>query len=222
MSVSYRTVLITDPCYVNNTDNYQDYIAPTIKHDDINTDTTILKNYIPLKITKALYDSLSKALLVPSALCDEEFYLFGHHENSDNAEITDVGVNGDLDKYIHVGTHHSDSGMTCVIDEDPFKLLNMNNQNDSTTTAHDNTDKSSTICEEVDWQDFVLSTLSDESTQPVDRDSFPLYLWYGRIPNGGSAIQVHVRYDDDGVVEGILLKADIDHDEDEGIQSDGE
>lgn len=214
MSVAYKTVLVTDPCYVNNADNYQDYITLPIRHNDANTVT--LKNYIPLRITDTLYNRLNKALLAPSAISDEDFYLFDHHEREDNVETISDDISSSLDKYTHIGTHHSDSGMTCIIDEDPFHLLHVNNQTNNAATIDNNIDRtSSPVYEEVDWQDFVLSTLSDELTQPVDRDSFPLYLWYGRIPNGGSAIQVHVKYDEDGVVDGMLFKADIDHDNEE-------
>lgn len=222
MSVAYKTVLVTDPCYVNNADNYQEYMTPPIRHHDTSTSTAPLKNYIPLRITDALYNRLNKASLVPSAISDEDFYLFDHHEREDSVEAISVDISSSLNKYTHVGTHHSDSGMTCIIDEDPFHLCRASNQNENVPGTDSVVDRTSPVHDEVDWQDFVLSTLSDELTQSVDRDSFPLYLWYGRIPNGGSAIQVHVKYDDDGVVDGVLLKADIDHDDEEDVGSEEE
>lgn len=213
MSTSYRTILITDPCYVNSIDNYQEYIAPTIKHKDIDKNNTVLRNYIPLKITKVLYNSLNKALLVPSATSDEEFYLFSHSNGDKSVEAISVDASNSIEKYVHVGTHHSDSEMTCIIDKNPFNLPCAQEGNDA-KEVDGGMDEPLQAYEEVDWQDFALTTLTEEATQAPDRNSFPLYLWYGRIPNGGSAIQVHVKYNDDGVVDGIMLKADIDHDDD--------
>lgn len=203
-SMSMQTIIITDPCYVNTAEKYSEYIGRP-------SHSSPFQNYIKLRVGFSLYTRLTTDFFVePSRTGDETFYRFGPRQAS----------------YELVGTHHSDSGMSCIINDDAFKIdhtgVSLNSSSDDNLKSIDKEDEG-----EVDWSDFVLSTLSDDNGA-IDRESFPLYRWYARIPDGGSAMQVHVHYADNctlsleggakdkWVVDGMLFKSAIDRDDDHG------
>ena len=96
-------------------------------------------------------------------------------------------VKDSLKDYEYVGWHGSDSGMTCITPEDVF-------ENEETVSA-------------VDFTEFSLATLQDPDMES-DPDEFPLYRWFGRIPEGASSVRVYAcDKDSNGNFNGLLLRS---------------
>lgn len=71
---------------------------------------------------------------------------------------------------MYLGAHGSDSGLTCIIPEDPF------------------TDGSDV--QPVDWTEFVLSTLDTREGDQDALEEYQLYKFFGKIPDEGSVAAV--------------------------------
>lgn len=76
----------------------------------------------------------------------------------------------DLASLVYLGAHGSDSGLTALVPEDPF---------------------ADPAAEPVDWPEFVLSTLDVAEGGADELDDYPLYKFFGRIPDEASEAAVY-------------------------------
>lgn len=132
--------------------------------------------FVRVKVSQSLFDQIGslKSHLTPSRESDESFYQFGTAKDT-------------LKDYEYLGWHGSDSGMTCIVQEDPFK-------DEETVQA-------------VDSTEFSLATIQDPEMES-NQEEFPLYKWFGRIPEGASSVRVYVcEKDSDGNFNGLLLRS---------------
>jgi hypothetical protein len=155
--------------YVRNPSEYQLSIE-----DHVGDLQTRLSVRVP--VTQRLFDQIGSlsSHKVASRESDEFYFQFGRARE----RLTD---------YTYVGWHGSDSGLTCVVREDPFR-------DDEGATP-------------VDTTEFVLSTLQDPETES-NPEEFPLYLWYAPIPEAASSARVYAcDPDEDGNFEGLLIRS---------------
>ena len=89
-----------------------------------------------------------------------------------------------------IGQHASDSGLTCITEDPPYKY------------AEDEEGG-------FDWTDFVMTTLSSPEVTN-DEEAFPVLKWFSRIPLAGSSVAVYgyspTRTKDGTVYEGFMIK----------------
>lgn len=115
---------------------------------------------------------------MPSRESDESFYQFGVIKDS-------------LKDYEYLGWHGSDSGLTCIIQEDPFV--------DEETVPS------------VDSTEFSLATLQDPEMES-NPEEFPLYRWFGRIPEAASSVRVYAcDPNENGEYSGLLIRSGEDN-----------
>jgi hypothetical protein len=134
---------------------------------------------VSVAVTDSLWNSIKKPdnHEVASFRTNESFFSFGETSAFENYKL--------------LGTHMSDSGMTCIAAEHCYSLLDQEDED----------------CLQVDWDDFVLSTLSDPDMQSAPED-FPLYMFFSRIPEEDSAISVYgFRRESSEKVSGLILRA---------------
>ena len=160
---------MTDPVYVRDPSEYQ----VNIKDRENDTESRL---FVRVNVSQKLFDQIGslKSHLEPSRESDESFYQFGT-------------VKGTLMDYEYVGWHGSDSGMTCIVQEDPFK--------DEETV------------QSVDSTEFSLATIQDPEMES-NQEEFPLYKWFGRIPEWSSSVRVYACEKDlEGNFNGLLLRS---------------
>ena len=136
--------------------------------------------FVRVKISEDLFNKIGamKSHLVPSRESDESFYQFGVIRDS-------------LKEYEYAGWHGSDSGMTCIVEEDPFSE-----------------DKD---IPSVDFTEFSLETLQDPEMES-NPDEFPLYKWFGRVPEAASSVRVYAcDLNENGEYNGLLLRSGEDN-----------
>lgn len=162
-------VIVTDPVYVRNVSEYQINIEDKL-HDAQS------RLFVKLPISDSLFSqigSLKSHLKASSEFSEESFYKFGSGNDSIKA-------------YDYIGWHGSDSGMTCIVEDDPFSNENVS---------------------EVDSTEFTLSSLQDPESES-NCEEFPLYKWYGRIPQAASSIRVYAcDLDTEGNYNGLIIRA---------------
>lgn len=173
---------MTDPVYVRNPLEYQLNVED--KLDDSQS-----RLFVRLPISDQLFSQIGNQkthLTGSSESSEESFYRFGTWKES-------------MKEYEYVGWHGSDSGMTCIVEEDPFACEDVS---------------------EVDSTEFALSTLQDPEAES-NLEEFPLYKWYARIPQAASSIRVYARdRDAQGNFNGLILRAGEDElidNENEGV-----
>lgn len=114
--------------------------------------------------------------MVPSIESDESFYKFGVHRDA-------------LNDYEYIGWHGSDSGMTCIVQEDPFM------------------DEDKETVSSVDSTEFSLATIQDPEMES-NLEEFPLYKWFGRIPEAASSVRVYAcDPNSEGEYNGLLIRS---------------
>lgn len=136
--------------------------------------------FVRLNVSDTLFNQIGsiRSHLVPSRETDESFYQFGSVKDS-------------LKDYEYVGWHGSDSGMTCIVQEDPFA--------DEETVPP------------VDSTEFTLTTIQDPEMES-NPEEFPLYKWFGRIPEGASSVRVYgCEKDSDGNFNGLIISSGEDN-----------
>lgn len=164
---------MTDPAYVRNPSEYQ----VNIKDRENDTESRLS---VRVQVSESLFNQIGslKSHLVPSHEYDESFYQFGLAKDS-------------LKDYKFLGWHGSDSGMTCIVLEDPFI--------DEETI------------QPVDSTEFTLATIQD-SEMECNQEEFPLYKWFGRIPEGASSVRVYgCERDYEGSFNGLLIRSGEDN-----------
>ncbi|EPZ33193.1 hypothetical protein ROZALSC1DRAFT_27320 [Rozella allomycis CSF55] len=117
---------------------------------------------------------------------------FEVQEVSSNEIMYSFGPPRPFEDYELLGIHFSDSGMTCIIDDDP-KYTEEN---------------------EIDWEEFALTSLTESSLQYDDED-FPLLKWFGKVPEEDSKLAVKYNitmeqvfgWKENDVVKGMILKS---------------
>ena len=167
-------ILVTDPVYVRDASEYQVNVR-----DRENDQQSRLS--VKLNITESLFDHIGsiKSHSVASRESDESFYQFG-------------AVRESLKEYEYVGWHVSDSGMTCIVKEDPFE-------------------EGEELVSPVDVTEFSLATLEDPEMES-NSEEFPLYKWFGRIPEAASSVRIYgCDRDEAGKFNGLLLRSGEDN-----------
>ena len=153
-------VIITDPSYIKTASNYEENITIDQRAGPENKSPS---NYVKVPISRILFDSLHghmKTHLLPGPGTDEMMII--------------LGENYPFKKYEYLGSHTSDSGLTCIIRLDAY------------TSEMDNSIEQADL--EVDWLELV--TLSLEGS-PIDLEDFPLLKFCAGIPDGESAVAVY-------------------------------
>lgn len=170
-------ILITDPSYIKSRSDYDENILPDTCGDGTHRSPS---SYIKLAIPRRLYDSLRQARrpLLPSAETDEMLFVFGEQHP--------------LESYQYLGSHHTDSGLTCIVKDDLYA----------------NEDE-----EELDWLEVVTRTMDSPNGGPMDASDFPSLEFLAPVPEEDSAIAVYGLRDndndndnDDGY-KGLVLRA---------------
>lgn len=136
--------------------------------------------FVKVQVSESLFNQIGslKSHLVPSRETDESFYQFGTVKHS-------------LNDYKLLGWHGSDSGMTCIVQEDPFI--------DEETV------------QPVDSTEFSLATIQDPEME-CNQEEFPLYKWFGRIPEGASSVRVYgCEKDSEGNFNGLIIRCGEDN-----------
>lgn len=97
-------------------------------------------------------------------------------------------VQGNFSRLVYLGAHGSDSGLTCIVPEDPF---------------------SDDLVEPVDWTEFVLSTLDATEGDKDALEEYQLYKFFGKIPDEGVEAAVYgvPSEEDSGSFETIVIRA---------------
>lgn len=160
---------MTDPVYVRDPTEYEINVKDHSEPDDS-------RLFVKVKVSQGLFDQIGslKSHLAASRESDESFYQFGR-------------VKETLKEYEYVGWHGSDSGMTCIVEEDPFIK-------DETLSP-------------VDSTEFALATLQDTEMES-SADEFPLYKWFGRVPEAASSVRVYAcEPDNEGNYTGLLIRS---------------
>lgn len=166
--------MVTDPVYVRDPAEYQ----VNVKDRENDPESRLA---VRLNVSESLFNHIGslKSHLVPSKTSDESYYSFGPDESFS------------LEDCEYVGWHGSDSGMTCIIQEDPFR--------DEETI------------QPVDSTEFALATIQDPEMES-NQDEFPLYKWFGKIPEGASSVRVYgCKKDSDGNFNGLIIRSGEDN-----------
>lgn len=169
-------ILVTDPAYVRDPSEYQ--INVIDREGDEQS-----RLFVKLNVTDSLFNQIGalKSHSVASRESDESFYQFGSIKNS-------------LNDYEYVGWHLSDSGMTCIVKEDPFSFS-----------------EEQYLIPPVDMTEFTLATIEDPEMES-NLEEFPLYNWFGRIPEAASSVRVYgCDRDEMGKFNGLLLRSGEDN-----------
>lgn len=137
--------------------------------------------FVRIPVSDGLFDQIGskKSHLVGSKDSDESYYKFG-------TELESVR------EYEYVGWHGSDSGLTCLIKEDPFSEVPSNEESDHLS---------------VDAMEFTLATIEDPEMES-NVEEFPLYRWFGRIPEAASSTRIYgCDKDKNGNYNGLLIRS---------------
>jgi hypothetical protein len=105
--------------------------------------------------------------LIFSKVRDESFWYIGP-----NASVGEEQPDIDLTEYDYLGSHISDSGLTAIVEENPFA--------DSSVSP-------------IDWTEFVLSTL-DQSTELPSEDlleEYGVYKFFAKIPDESTEAAIY-------------------------------
>lgn len=156
-------ILITDPCYVSSSENIVFY---KINHKQSEPNSSLLKPFVQFNIDKDLYNNCR-----------------GQWELEDNQWFFKVGVQPAKE---FLGAHHSDSGMTCLID---------------TTLIEQNK-----LSSPIDWQRLLFIN-SEDMQEKGGAMSSSFYKWWSKIPEGGKAIKVYGHRSKDDLIDGLCLEA---------------
>ena len=165
---------MTDPVYVRDPSEYQVNVSD---HEN-NRESRL---FVKLNVSDSLFHQIGalKSHLLASRESDESFYRFGSAKDS-------------LKEYEYIGWHCSDSGMTCIVKEDPFS-------------------EGEELVSPVDATEFALATLEDPEMES-NLEEFPLYKWFGRIPEAASSVRVYgCDRDEFGNFNGLILRSGEDN-----------
>jgi hypothetical protein len=104
-----------------------------------------------------------------------------------------------LKEYDELGWHVSESGMTCIVRDDPWSLTKRPDSEDGSAGEDDKDgaedckdaagDSRESELPPVDAAEFMLATLDDPQME-ADWEEFPLFRWFGRVPESGSGAAV--------------------------------
>lgn len=153
-------IIITDPSYVKNSSDYDENISPDLCGDP--THKTPL-NYVRLNLQRSLFDSLSESkhrFICPSPEGDEMFI--------------SIGPLKPLAEYEYLGSHHSDSGLTCILREGVYEA-----------------EEGMPPVEEMDWLELVTGSLEKTMEGAIDIEAFPMLQFCASVPEEDSAIAVY-------------------------------
>lgn len=180
-----RHLIATDPCYVIDKGSFDDLLQFKSSFPLAKLPTNIIQSirtFINIPVTESLYQFLSEL--------NDTSHSFDTTLHIDEPAYVFGESSKDLSDYELIGCHGSDSRMTCLISSDPFKS--------ESNLEHLN----------VDWSDFVMTTLNDPSLQ-VDKDNFPIYFFFGKIPNEDNNVAIFGLPKDgnDKCYKGILIRS---------------
>lgn len=165
---------MTDPVYVRDPSEYE----VNVRDRESDGESRL---FVKLNVSDSLFNRIGalKSHSVASRESDESFYQFGSAKDT-------------LKEYEYVGWHGSDSGMTCIVKEDPFA-------------------EGQEVVPPVDATEFALATLEDPEMES-NVEEFPLYKWFGKIPEAASSVRVYgCDRDESGCFNGLLLRSGEDN-----------
>lgn len=163
---TFKKYIITDPSYIKTSQDY----SQSITLDMIGT--SLYKtpfNYVSLTCTNKIENS-HKSLFIND---DEQIILMPANA---------AAVKIEFSEYTYLGSHTSDSGLTCVIDSEKQ------------------------IDEELDWLELVTTSLNE---QPIDLEMFPMLEFCSTIPENDSSVAVYGRKvaSETEMYDSIILRA---------------
>lgn len=169
MASSYQRIIVTDPSYIRSAQEYEDNITSD-QESQATFGSSGIGTYVSLPISQELYDTLPTGQLNSLQPSDE---------SADEMFLT-LGPKRPLSAYRYLGSHSTDSGLTCVIPFDPY---------------HRRTSKTDAKAEEaiapsdleLDWLELVTVSLEGGS---IDLEEFPLLRFCAAVPDGESAVAV--------------------------------
>lgn len=150
-------VLITDPSYVKSATEYGENITGDTAGDAAHKTPG---SHIRLPLCQAVYAGLTQPgqrFLCPSPEGDEM--------------LLSLGPLYPLREYEYLGSHHSDSGLVCLVREGVYEGLE----------------------EELDWLELVADSLDNPREGAVDAEAFPMLQFCATIPEDDSAVAVYGR-----------------------------
>lgn len=144
-------------------------------------------------------NNLESRLSVKTNVSDRLFNQIGSFKShavvskdSDESYYQFGNVKDSLKEYEYIGWHGSDSGMTCIVKGDPFE-------------------EGEECIPYVDMTEFSLATLEDPEMES-NIEEFPLYKWFGRIPEAASSVRVYgCDRNEKGEFNGLLLRSGEDN-----------
>lgn len=121
-----------------------------------------------------------------SKVNDESFWYIGSNALK-SAEQPDI----DMTEYDYLGSHISDSGLTAIVEENPFE--------DASVAP-------------IDWTEFVLSTLDQSTESPSEEllEEYGLYRFFSKIPDESTEAAVYGKLAEGGqekCFESILIRS---------------
>lgn len=136
---------------------------------------------VKVPVSQGLFDQIGQLpshLKASPEFPDESIFVFGAERPY-------------LREYEYLGWHCSESGMTCIIEEDPF----------------DESKEEGELCGPVDKIEFLLANLQEPEAE-VNLEEFPLFKWYGKFSEGSSSsIRVYAcDKDEEGNYNGLALR----------------
>lgn len=167
-------------------------------------------NFVRLSITPSLSRLLDDPLRLkrintrrPSTFSNEDYFIFSEAANSID----------DLEGFAYLGSHVSDSGLTCIVNEDSFVQSPMSSHvGDAALSAvddHPQLEKEDDDSMELDWLELVTATL-DQPGEPLwDLESYPILKFCAPIPEEDSCIAVFGKpsKEDSSVYDQVILRA---------------
>lgn len=157
----FVSVVITDPSYVKTSTDYGENITNDTAGDPTHKTPG---NYIRLPLCHKVYSSLTqprRRFLCPSSEGDEM--------------LLSLGPLHPLREYEYLGSHHSDSGLVCLVKEGIYEESE----------------------EELDWLELVAESLDNPRDGAVDVETFPMLQFCATIPEDDSAVAVYGKRSDD-------------------------
>lgn len=115
-------------------------------------------NYVPVQVTPTFFNHLSQQ--------KDHRSFFGHESGWSLGKP--IAGQENFSKLIYLGSHGSDSGLTCLIDASPF-------------ASPDPIDSKSAV-QPVDWPEFVLSIVGEEEGDLEQLEEYRLYKFFGKVP----------------------------------------
>jgi len=183
--------LVTDPSFIKSEEEY----SSNINDDSIcSFGSTRPASYVSLPVSPSLWAALNERkatrLVSSSTDADEQYYL-----------LSSSSLPKDLKEWQYVGAHVSDSGLSCIIRQDPFS---------EEALLEEGVPSPADL--EIDWLSLVATSLDanlDSQEMNMDLEEFPLLKACVSIPDEGEVMAIfgYPPLTEVEAYEGIVLRA---------------